>query len=172
MNLKKCLASLSFVLLGNFLVFDANAGLEDILKNEKLSNNDVQLVKGILSKDPKNTIKSFLSVIKNNEFPDRSRWLSVLLVGQSMGKKSSPLMVRYLEHPNWMIRSAAIKSLKSLRVSSPISAYQALLKDKSYVIRQQVLDTISTLEIKSMKFDVLKMLGDSSNYIKTKNGNM
>ena len=87
-----------------------------------------------------------------------------------MGRKSVPLLAKYLEHPNWMLRSAAIKSLKSLKVSDKNELYRKLLKDKSYIIREQALDVISTLKIKSLKYDVLEMFGDRTNYIKTSNG--
>lgn len=174
MNLKKCLGNLLFItIIFCQLIYNeshASSNLEEILKREKLSSSDVKTVQKILADKPGESIRSFLSVIKNNEFPDRSRWLSLVLVGKTMGTKSSDLMVKYLSHPNWMIRSAAIKSLKSLKIVYPIKEYRQLLTDRSYVIREQVLDTISILKISGMKMDVLKMLGDSSNYINTKSG--
>jgi len=171
MNLKKCLAKYLFFYFLTFLpVAVANNNIEVILKNEKLSNSDLNAVKGILSKNPKETLKSFLSIVKDEKYPDRSRWLSLILIGRAMGKKSAPLMIKYLSHPHWMIRSAAIKSLKSLKVAKPVLEYKKLLTDKSYILREQALETISALKIKSLGLDVLKMLGDQTNYISTKKG--
>ncbi len=174
MNLKKCLGNLLFIttIFYQFIFNElyANSSLEEILKREKLSTSDVKIVQKILADKPGESIRSFLSVIRDNDFPDRSRWLSLVLVGKTMGTKSSDLMVKYLSHPNWMIRSAAVKSLKSLKIVYPIKEYRELLSDRSYVIREQALDTISVLKIYGLKMDVLKMLGDSSNYINTKSG--
>ena len=96
--------------------------------------------------------------------------VELLLIGKTMGRKSTPMMVKYLEHPHWILRSAALKSLQSLKVSYPKKQYRKLLTDKSYVIREQALEIISTLKVKELENDVLKMLGDQSNYIKTKKG--
>lgn len=172
MNLKKCWVSLLFFNLIFFSNGFANTNVENILKNEKLTNGDLKVVKGMLTAQPRETLKLFLSIVKDEKFPDRSRWLSLLLVGKAMGKKSVPLMVKYLSHPNWMIRSAAIKSLKSLKISNPINEYRKLLTDKSYVIREQALETISALKINSLGLDVLQMLGDQTNYISTKTGHI
>ena len=141
------------------------------MKNENLSNSDIIRVRGFLNENPKTSLKKFLTIIKSKSYPDRSRWLSLIMVGKAMGKKSAPLMLKYLEHPNWMIRSAAVKSLKSLKVKANIIEYKKLLSDRSYVIRTQALDLIATLNLRVLKLDVLKMLGDQTNYIKTKNGN-
>ena len=70
----------------------------------------------------------------------------LLLIGKTMGKKSIPMMLKYLDHPHWILRSAALKSLQSLKADQPHRKYKKLLKDKSYVIREQALDIISTLK--------------------------
>ena len=170
MNLKKCLASFLILFIFSVSQTFASSSLEGMLKSEKLSNNDLGKIKSFLNDNPKNTIKSFLAIIKDDNYPDRSRWLSLVLISKSMGKKSIPLLKKYLTHPKWIIRSAAVKSLKSLGISDLDKEYKNLLKDSSYVIREQVLDTISTFKIKNLGNDVLKMLGDKTNYIKTKKG--
>ena len=89
MSLKKCLAS---SLLFIFLVysFNCSAGikLEVILKNEKLSNKDLEAVRKALGDKPKDSLRIFMSIINNKDFPDRSRWLSLILISKTMGKKS------------------------------------------------------------------------------------
>ena len=171
MNLKKCLASLALVV--SFCISNnvySKTSLESILKNQNLSNSDVISVKKIVDTNPKESIRKFLDILKDEDYPDRSRWLSLLLIGKTMGKKSVPMMIKYLGHPHWILRSAALKSLKSLKVTHPTSEIKKLLSDNSYVIREQALDMIQTLKIASLKNDVLQMLGDKTNYIKTKKG--
>ena len=171
MNLKKCLVRITLLCFCVYS-FDSSAiiKLESILQRDKLSSQDLEAVRKALRDNPKDSLRTFMSVISNKEFPDRSRWLSLILISKTMGRKSVPLLAKYLEHPNWMLRSAAIKSLKSLKVSDKNDLYRKLLKDKSYIIREQALDVISTLKIKSLKYDVLEMFGDKTNYIKTTNG--
>ena len=173
MNLKKCWGKhLLIIIFSTFLSGEvySKTSLESILSGQKISKPSIKRIHELVAKNPKDSIRVLLNVAKNKQFPDRSRWLSLILVGKTMGKRSIPLMVKYLKHRNWMLRSAAVKSLKSLRSKTPTEGYRALLKDSSYVIRQQALDAIATLKIYDLKLDVLKMIGDSSNYIKTPNG--
>ena len=170
MNLKKC--SVKLICLYALISFEAfgSGSIEKILKNDNLKNSDIKSVKLIVNQSPKDSIKKFFKILKDDKYPDRSRWLSLLLIGKTMGKKSTSMMIKYLEHPHWILRSAALKSLQSLKVGYPKEKYRKLLTDKSYVIREQALEIISTLKLKDLENDVLKMLGDKSNYIKTKKG--
>lgn len=170
MNLKKCLVSSSLL----FFIFQepvlSSVGIEKMLKNERLTKQEMGLIKKDIKINAKSSIRSLLKVVKSDEYPDRSRWLSLVLIGKTMGKRSVPLMKKYLKHDHWMIRSAAVKSLTSLKERKLGDEYKNLLKDKSFVIRQQVLETISSLRIKHLEKDVLRMLGDRTNYISTKEG--
>ena len=61
------------------------------------------------------SVPILVRVIKSNEFPDKSRWASIFILGKIMGKDSAPLLIKYLEHPNFILRLASLKTLLQLK---------------------------------------------------------
>ncbi|MFZ8932610.1 MAG: hypothetical protein ACO20H_13090 [Bacteriovoracaceae bacterium] len=129
-------------------------------KFEQLKKNTLEL-KG-------KAIGTLLSVIKSSDYPDKNRWAAMFLIGRIMGSKSKPLLVKYLEHPNWVLRLSSLKTLLSLSANEYGQEYAGLLKDKSLLVRSQALDNILHFKLNKFAPHVWKMLFDSQNYYQSK----
>lgn len=105
-----------------------------------------------------------LDVMKRDEFPDRNRWLATFLLGQIMGKKASPLLVKFTQHPNWVMRMAALKTLLALKDTQQGEVFAKALRDKSFLVRRQALDNIAHMQLTEYSAHVWAMLYDKRNY--------
>lgn len=111
-----------------------------------------------------------LEVMKNDSYPDKSRWLATFLVGQIMGKKASSLLVKFTRHPNWVLRMASLKTLLAIKDKSQADSFARALRDKSFLVRRQALDNIAHMELKDYAAHVWAMLYDKRNYYEGKPG--
>ncbi len=110
------------------------------------------------------SVPALISVMKNNKYPDKNRWMATFLLGQIMGKKSAPFISKFSKHPNWVMRMASLKTLLALKQDKYTDVYSSLLKDNSMIVRYQALETIKKLEITSLSANVWAMLYDKKNY--------
>jgi hypothetical protein len=110
-------------------------------------------------------VSSLVTIMKDNTAPDRSRWVVTFLLGKLMGMKASPLLAKFLYHPNWVLRLASLKTLFSLKERRFIDGYLDKLKDSSFIVRIQALEVISKLNISQAAPQVWSMLFDESNYV-------
>lgn len=132
--------------------------------SSQLSNKQIlKLKKRVLTLSGK-AVPTLIKVMKSDKYPDKNRWLATLSLAQIMGKKSSPFLSKFLEHPNWVMRIAALKSLLALKEKRYAKAYSKALKDKSFIVRRQALDTIKKLGLRSEAARVWTMLYDKGNY--------
>tara|TARA_R110000868_G_scaffold117600_3_gene312204 strand:+ start:893 stop:1705 length:813 start_codon:yes stop_codon:yes gene_type:complete len=116
------------------------------------------------------SVPVLLEVMKNDAYPDKSRWLATFLMGQIMGKKASSLLVKFTQHPNWVLRMASLKTLLALKDKSHADAFARALRDDSFLVRRQALDNISHMELKDYAAHVWAMLYDKRNYYEGKPG--
>ncbi len=136
-----------------------------------LSNKDVlNLKKQVLSYSGK-AIPALIDVMKLEKYPDKNRWVATFLVGQIMGKKSSPFLAKFVKHPNWVLRMASLKTLLALKEKQYSSLYGHALKDTSFIVRKQALENIRILDAKDQAPLVWSMLYDKRNYYNPKDGN-
>lgn len=178
MNLKKCWGNLLVTLLISSVSFDicySNVPkFEELIltkfKDKNLSSNSISSIKDLISKNPKMGVKKLIEVMKSSEYPDKSRWLATILLGKTMGKKSSNFIAKFANHPDWILRAASLKTLLSLQVKDRPEVYVQALKDSSLIVRDHALDSIRHLKMKDRASYVYKMLFDERNYFKTKKG--
>ncbi len=116
-------------------------------------------------------IPILIKVMKGAKYPDKNRWMATFLVGKIMGKKSVPFISKFLEHPNWVLRMASLKTLLSLKQNKLDKVYAKALKDKSLIVRSQALQNIRKLNVVSLAPNVWSMLYDKRNYYSSKKGN-
>lgn len=126
------------------------------------------LKKEVLSMAGK-AVPTLVQVMKSSEFPDRNRWMATFLLGRIMGKKASPFLAKFVEHPSWILRLAALKTLMALKQKKYGPLFAKALKDKSYIVRTQALENIRVLGLSNLSHDVWKMLFDKRNYYNPKN---
>ena len=130
----------------------------------KLTNKQLfKLKKKVLSLSGK-AVPTLIEVMKSDKFPDKNRWLATFSLARIMGKKSSPFLVKFMSHPNWVLRMASMKSLLALKETKYGNEYAKALKDKSFIVRRQALETIKSLKLEDKAANVWAMLYDKNNY--------
>lgn len=110
------------------------------------------------------SISALIRVMKDSRFPDQSRWTSIFLLAQIAGEKSLPVLERFLEHPNWMMKVASLKALLALGAEDYGDMYADLLTDNSLLVRTQALENIRNLGLSQYAPQVWAMLYDKNNY--------
>jgi HEAT repeat protein len=146
-----------------------NKTLLDEFRSKMNSKAISKLKRKVLSMSGK-AVPTLIKVMKSDKFPDNSRWVATFSLARIMGKRSSPFLVKFLEHPSWVMRMAAMKSLLALKEKKYANQYTRALKDKSFIVRRQALETINRLELKDKAANVWAMLYDKDNYYKSASG--
>jgi hypothetical protein len=142
--------------------------LESFKKNYKVHKGIYNLKKRTFALGGK-AVPTLIRVMKGEKFPDRNRWAATFLLGKIMGKKSSSFIKNFLDHPNWVLRLASLKTLLLLKESNFGDGIRRALKDNSLLIRSQALENIKKLKLKKYSKDVWAMLFDKKNYHQGKN---
>ena len=139
--------------------------LERPLKREEIPDTK----KRILSHGGK-SVEALIEVMKNGKYPDLNRWIATFMLGKIMGKKASPFLAKFIQHPQWSMRVAALKTMLALKDKRFASAYAHALSDKSMLVRKQALENIRRLSLKETAPMVWAMLYDKKNYHVSKDG--
>lgn len=135
---------------------------------EGLNSEEVEKLQNRVLSHSGKAVPALIDVMKNSKYPDKNRWVATFLMGQIMGKKSSPFIAKFLSHPSWVMRMAALKTLLALKETRFASQYSESLKDESLIVRGQALENIRELNLKSEAPYVWAMLYDKKNYYKAK----
>ncbi len=106
-----------------------------------------------------------IEVMKNAKYADQHRWQATFLLGQIMGRKASPFISKFSNHPLWVMRVASLKALLALREKQYAPIYHKALKDPSLIVRVQALDNISQLKLTHLSPAVWGMMYDQTNYV-------
>jgi hypothetical protein len=116
-------------------------------------------------------IPALIKIMKSDRFPDKNRWVATFLLGRIIGKKSGDFILKFTEHPNWVLRMASLKTLLALgqKDKNYAKAYVKSLSDNSMIVRHQALENISRLNLQDYGANVWAMLYDKSNYQNNKN---
>ncbi len=128
-------------------------------------NSKLHELKQATLKMAQKSVPVLVTVLKSREFSDESRWLAMFMLGRTIGRKSAPYISKYTDHPNWMLRVAAYKTLVALDQKQLKNVFGKGLKDSSMLVKLEALDSIAKLKIKELAPLVWKMVYDESNYI-------
>ena len=109
-----------------------------------------------------------IEVMKSDSFPDANRWLATFLLGKIMGKKASPFIAKFIDHPLWTLRIAALKTLLALGDIRYAKDFARALQDDALLVRSQALENIVRLNLKEEAPSVLAMFHDKRNYYNQK----
>ena len=135
-----------------------------------LKQEEIHKVKASILNHGGKSVEALVEVMKNGQYPELNRWIATFMLGQVMGKKASPFLVKFLKHPHWPMRVAALKTLLALKDKRFASAYAHALSDKSMLVRKQALENVRRLSLKQTAPMVWAMLYDKKNYHFGKNG--
>jgi hypothetical protein len=114
------------------------------------------------------SVPTLVEVMKSDKYPDRSRWVATFLLARIMGVKSSDFLIKFTDHPNWVMRLASLKALLALNQSQFENKYAQALKDEALLVRLQSLENISKLGLANLSPNVWAMLYDQKNYYQDK----
>lgn len=117
------------------------------------------------------SVPVLIEVMKTSSYPDKNRWMATFLLGKIVGKKSAPFIAKFLEHPNWIMKTASLKTLLALNQKEYGTVYAKLLQDDSMVVRTQALENIRALKLDEHASNVWSMLYDKRNYYIDRKGN-
>lgn len=137
--------------------------LSDYSKENLTKNQLEALKKKTLSYGPA-AVPALIEIMKGSKFPDKNKWVATFLLGKIVGKKSAPFISRFIQHPNWIMRMASLKTLNALKATSYDGLYAFALKDKSMIVRGQALENIRSMNLSKMGPAVWAMLYDKQNY--------
>jgi hypothetical protein len=138
--------------------------METYFKKNQLSKIErEELKKSVLKVGPP-AMTLLTKVLRENSYPDHSRWSACFFVGQLMGKKAQNYLVKFTEHPLWLLRVAALKTLLHIKADNVGPIYAKKLKDESYLVRVQALESIAYLKLDDHAKDIYQMLFDKKNY--------
>lgn len=126
-------------------------------------SRDRELLRSEVIKRGATSAPVLTTVMKDSRFNERNRWAATFLLGRVIGKRSTPFISKFADHPNWIMRLASVKTLTALSVKDPV-IYKNLLDDSSLIVKMQTLDAIEKLQIKSLADNVLAMLLEKKNY--------
>ena len=145
---------------------------QELLKKLKhpIKKEDIKGTQNLIFKNGGKAVEALVEVMKNGQYPELNRWIATFMLGRIMGKKASPFLVKFLKHPQWSMRVAALKTLLALKDKRFASAYAHALSDKSMLVRKQALENVKKLSLKETAPMVWAMLYDKKNYHFDKNG--
>lgn len=113
-------------------------------------------------------VPSLIEVMKNDKYSDKSRWVATFMLGRAMGKKSAPFIAKFVAHPSWVMRLAALKVLLALKQTEMTAVYAQAMKDDSLIVRTQALSNVKELGLTKLSPNVWAMLYDKRNYYEAK----
>jgi hypothetical protein len=106
-----------------------------------------------------------LKIAKDGKAKDSDRYVALLAHSKIQGPKSAEDAKKLLDDKNWMVRSAALKSIEVLGYAPAApKVLEMLAKDPALVIRTQSIDTLKRLRPEGLADALVKAAMDSKNY--------
>src|SRR5581483_8841159 len=85
-------------------------------------------------------VELLINNLQNENNSDDTRWRAMFCLGKATGKESLPLIKRYFNDSNWMLRDAALKTVAALGAAEMRPEIESKLKDNALVIRTTAVD--------------------------------
>jgi hypothetical protein len=135
------------------------------------SNQNIQ-AKTLIKKDDhlslnnkiSDQVKFHIESIKDYQKSEQERWESIIWIGKNLGKKSIPLLCILTEHPHWLLRLGALKTLAAVGFKEGGDYYAKSLKDPSYLVRLQALENIRAFQLKKHAKYIWPVLTQAENF--------
>lgn len=111
------------------------------------------------------TAPHLLKIARDKSANDSERYVAILAHTKIQGPKNAEELVKLLDDSNWMVRSAALKSIEILGYTPATPKVLAKLeRDPALVIRMQSIDTLVRLRPEGLADALLHAAMDSRNY--------
>ncbi|MBI2607171.1 MAG: HEAT repeat domain-containing protein, partial [Deltaproteobacteria bacterium] len=94
-------------------------------------------------------VAPLLKIAENGKEQDTVRWTSLFALARIAGKESARILKKFMTHPNWMLRDAAIRNAAALKLSELSSSIEARLRDSALIVRTSAVDAIAHLSLKN-----------------------
>ncbi len=145
----------------------SDANIKSLLLGEfkkDLDKKGIRSVRKMALEYAGKSVPALVEVMKSSKYPDQGRWVATFLIGRIMGKKSAPFISKFIQHPNWVLRVASLKTLLALRQTQYGQNFANALKDSSFIVRRQALENITKLSLGQYAPAVWALLHDKRNY--------
>ena len=138
---------------------------QDLKKFSVSHNTEFQpLIAQWEKKYGKKAIPDLLKVAKNKKAKDTDRFIAIMAITKISGTSGAHQIIPFIKDKNWMVRSAALKSIEILDYKPGSKHVLKLLKDPALVIRAQAVSTIETLKPEGSTEALLSAVYDPKNY--------
>ncbi len=106
-----------------------------------------------------------MKIARDKKANDSDRYVAIMAHTRIGGPKKSDDVVALLDDKNWMVRSAALKSIEVLGLTVASSrVLEKLEKDPALVIRAQAIETLVRLKPAGLADALVKAAMDGKNY--------
>ncbi len=112
----------------------------------------------------KKAIPDLFKIARNIKAKDTDRFIAIMAITKISGEASAPKILPLLKDKNWMVRSAALKSIELLDYKPGSHGVIQSLKDPALVIRAQAVTTLETLKPDGAVEALIAAAYDSKNY--------
>lgn len=148
----------------SFYSYSVSVSLEQHYSQNVQNSLEIkELQKRTMSEGTK-AVPALVKVLKNKKYPEKTRWIAMMMLGKIMGKKSISYLAKFSNHSEWFMRLASLKALLALNAKSHGRLFAKMLKDKSLLVRYQALENIEKMNLKAHASSVWEMLFDETNY--------
>lgn len=130
----------------------------------KSSDGIKTLSKALYDTYGNSVLKPLTEIVSNEAEPDETRWACIYTIGRLSGHHSFGLIKKFMNHSNWLLRDAALKTAAALQAKELHPEIASRLKDSSLIIRTTAVNTIGHLNLTHLAPALVSALQDPINF--------
>ncbi len=109
-------------------------------------------------------VPALLTVARDKQQPDRSRYIAVLATAKLGGAATLSTVLPFLKDKSWLIRLSALRAIQGLQDHTHRKEVFSLLKDRSLVLRNEAVKVIASLQYDGSAEALIDAALDRRNY--------
>lgn len=117
-----------------------------------------------LKKLGKDGIKQLRQIAFGQQYTVEQRWKALSTLAMISGRECEPELEQALQHSDWFMRDAGLKSLEKVNPTKAKKWAKRLLNDPSLVVRSSAVKVIENLNDMSAKTILWEKLNSAQNY--------
>lgn len=138
--------------------------LKELLLKRYKTKEELRSLKKVFLSHGKQAVPVLVEAMKGKNYPASNRWVSTYMLAMVAGKKASPFIAKFLQHPEWYMRLVSLKVLMLMKENRYSELYAKRLYDESLIVRTQAIETIRALDLKKHAPQIWQMFLDEKNY--------
>ena len=113
-------------------------------------------------------IAPLTTLVNNESESEETRWASLYAIARLSGSESVGLIKKFMNHSNWLLRDAALKTAAAVNATSLSPQIAERLKDDALIIRTSAVNAFGHLKLTALAPKLVDSLFDPVNYNKGK----